>query len=444
MGVAGSLALWEDSQMTTFTFADLFAGIGGFHHALSSIGGRCVYAVEKDKAAAMVYEANWGMDPLGDVTTDGWLDKVTEKVDVLVAGFPCQPFSKGGKQLGMSEARGTLFYSICEALDAWKPRVVLLENVRNLAGPRHMHEWDVIIAALRELGYRVCDKPLIVSPHWLTSFEGGAPQSRERVFIMATLVAAGEDLEGDLTFKLGAKSSRPEWELVTDLPMQQETELDPGELLELTSGPLETAWISAWGDLVAEIRGTGELLPSFPIWYKSWYAGAGKESRALGDAAWKTKFVDLNEAWYLDHAELLDAWVSRWNVYDFPESRQKMEWQAQDATSIDDCLVQMRPSGLRVKKATHTGALVAIDQRPLVWSRGRRLSVRECARLQGLPEWFSFDAVPRRAAFKQLGNGVNAGVARAVFLSHVTHPDTVSALGLDDPIVLAAMEHTAP
>ncbi len=67
------------------------------------------------------------------------------KHDVLTAGFPCQPFSKSGQQRGMDEARGTLFWNICRVLEKRKPSLVILENVRNIAGPRHTHEWDVII-----------------------------------------------------------------------------------------------------------------------------------------------------------------------------------------------------------------------------------------------------------------------------------------------------------
>src|SRR5262245_59477425 len=142
------------STDASFTFVDLFAGIGGFHAALGSLGGKCVYASEIDEDAAEVYAQNWGMKPAGDLipaTTNGRMD--VPKHDVLTAGFPCQPFSKSGRQRGMDEARGTLFWNICNVLEKRRPSLVILENVRNIAGPRHTHEWEVIIRSLRELGY---------------------------------------------------------------------------------------------------------------------------------------------------------------------------------------------------------------------------------------------------------------------------------------------------
>ena len=101
-----------------FTFIDLFAGIGGFHAALSAAGGECVYAVEIDPAAAKIYQQNWGLDPLGDITQAANDEIVTVPGhDVLVAGFPCQPFSKSGAQRGMDETRGTLYWNILRIIE---------------------------------------------------------------------------------------------------------------------------------------------------------------------------------------------------------------------------------------------------------------------------------------------------------------------------------------
>ena len=113
----------------SFTFAELFAGIGGFHGALSAAGGKCVFASEIDKYAAEVYRRNWGITPEGDITKLD-LDSIPLH-DVLVGGFPCQPFSKSGKQLGMDETRGTLFWNITQVIKHCEPKIVLLENVRN-------------------------------------------------------------------------------------------------------------------------------------------------------------------------------------------------------------------------------------------------------------------------------------------------------------------------
>ena len=106
--------------------------------------------------------------------------------DVLCAGFPCQPFSKSGAQRGMDEARGTLFFNIASIIKAHHPKVVLLENVRNLIGPRHGHEWDVIIRDAPRGGLQRLGVARDLLPHLLPQHLGGTPQVRERVFITAT------------------------------------------------------------------------------------------------------------------------------------------------------------------------------------------------------------------------------------------------------------------
>lgn len=420
-----------------FTFVDLFAGIGGFHAALAGLGGECLLAVEKDPEAARVYAANWGMSALGDVTEPGWMDSVDRHVNVVAGGFPCQPFSKGGAQLGMSEARGTLFFEICKSLERWQPEIVLLENVRNLAGPRHTHEWAVIVASLRDLGYSVAEEPLIVSPHWLEDAEGGAPQNRERVYIVGTLVGKEEAWRraGDPgTVELVRKTSG--WQLAADLPLQSMAELTDLELEELSWSREERSWVAAWNNLVENLRARELEIPSFPIWVDVWGDGTVELDEL---PSWKAQLVNKNWSWYFDHSELLDIWAANWKVLSFPASRRKLEWQAQDAASFRGCLVQLRPSGLRVKKATHAGALVAIDQRPFIVDQGRRLSVRECARLQRFPEDFDFSSVSSRAAAKQLGNAVHVGSARKVFREHVLAPQTLRDLGVDHVLGRAAL-----
>ena len=102
----------------SFKYIDLFAGIGGFHAALSALGGECVMASEIDKDAVKIYRSNWGIKPKGDITqlaNESIVDVPDH--DVLVGGFPCQPFSKSGLQKGMDEARGTLFWNIARIIE---------------------------------------------------------------------------------------------------------------------------------------------------------------------------------------------------------------------------------------------------------------------------------------------------------------------------------------
>lgn len=181
-----------------FTFVDLFAGIGGFRIALEQLGGRCVYASEFDKSAQKTYGINHGVVPFGDITLQANKDLVPEGVDVLCAGFPCQPFSLAGLRKGFSdEAKGTLFFDLCDIIRAKHPRIILLENVQGLMSIHNRDEEgnrlpdktvDTILHILRDgLHYYVPE------PKVLNARNFGVPQNRERVFIVGFLERQGKN-----------------------------------------------------------------------------------------------------------------------------------------------------------------------------------------------------------------------------------------------------------
>ena len=409
----------------SFKFVDLFAGIGGFHGALSALGGKCVFASEIDKDAARVYLRNWGISPAGDITTlanEAVMD--VPKHDVLVGGFPCQPFSKSGKQLGMEETRGTLFWNIAQIIKARKPKLVLLENVRNIAGPRHEHEWIVIINTLRELGYRVTIKPFVVSPHQIHPLNGGSPQSRDRVFICATL-------QPTTVKKFSIDPGLPDldaiisnwdikkWNLDKDLPLDKNK--SSKILKEYGLSDQENMWLDAWGEFVTGFRGNfpDEKIPGFPLWVDAWIPRKKlRLKKSLPE--WKKNFLVKNSEFYDNHKKFLNLWLKRWNnLADFPPSRRKFEWQAQDLKSISQTIIHLRPSGIRCKPATYAPALVAITQTSIIGKSRRKLTVREAARLQGFPEWFDFLDQSKSQSYKQLGNAVNIGVVYNVLRAQV-------------------------
>lgn len=410
----------------SFRFIDLFCGIGGFHAALSALGGECVYAVDIDSAAAAVYERNWGLDPLGDITDVANEDDVlVPEHEVLCAGFPCQPFSKSGFQRGMEETRGTLYWNILRIIEARKPALVLLENVRNLAGPRHKHEWAIIIRTLREAGYLVSENPSIFSPHLLPPERGGKPHVRERVFVVAVRSDGLDEVWNPLIQPV--VEPRPvdgwnpqKWKLETDLPLDDECDVEGCELSEN-----EIYWIDAWNDFVLgmwELR-EGVRLPGFPLWGDDWIPESELQIPE-GTPKWKQDFLVKNARFYDEHREFIDAWTNRWAFYTdrFPASRRKFEWQAQDHPDLWSAVMQMRPTGIRAKRPTYLPALVAITQTSIIGSRRRRLSPREAARLQSLPDWFDFGGQSDSATYKQLGNGVSVAavwhVVREAVLAH--------------------------
>ena len=118
----------------TFTFIDLFAGIGGMRKAAEKVGGKCVQSVEIDDAACFTYEANFGMSPKGDITELKPRDESIKPHDLMLAGFPCQAFSLAGKRGGFADTRGTLFRDVADILRHKKPKAFVLENVKGLIG----------------------------------------------------------------------------------------------------------------------------------------------------------------------------------------------------------------------------------------------------------------------------------------------------------------------
>jgi DNA (cytosine-5)-methyltransferase 1 len=141
-----------------------------------------------------------------------------------------------------------------------------------------------------------------------------------------------------------------------------------------------------------------------------------------GTPDWKETFLRKNAEFYTKHQRVLDAWMKRTRIRDenlFPPSRRKFEWQAQDTMTLKETIMHFRPSGIRAKKPTYVPALVAITQTSIIGKQGRRLTVREGARLQGLPDWFDFVGQPNSASYKQLGNGVNVGVVYNVLKAQV-------------------------
>lgn len=163
------------NKMKHFTFIDLFAGIGGIRLPFDELGGECVFSSEWDKAAAATYAANFGETPAGDITQIP--AEMIPPHDLLLAGFPCQAFSIMGKMKGFEDTRGTMFFEIERILEYHRPRIVLLENVKQLVGHDKGRTFRVILERLASLGYHT---------KWqvLNALDFGLPQKRERVIIV--------------------------------------------------------------------------------------------------------------------------------------------------------------------------------------------------------------------------------------------------------------------
>lgn len=159
-----------------FTQIDLFAGIGGIRQGFQMHGGRTVFSSEWDKFAQKTYRINFGESPHGDITE---IDpKDIPNHDILLAGFPCQPFSNAGLKRGFEDTRGTLFFNIANILKEKRPKAFMLENVKNLTTHDKGNTFKVIMSILKELNYYVPE------PKVLNAYHFGSPQNRERIIIV--------------------------------------------------------------------------------------------------------------------------------------------------------------------------------------------------------------------------------------------------------------------
>lgn len=164
--------------LTGYTYIDLFCGIGGFHLALSSFGASCVFASDINKEAQISYQKNFGIQPYGDITKISVRDIPAH--DILCAGFPCQPFSISGNQQGFDDehGRGRLFFNIIDIIREHHPKMVLLENVKNLEKHDGGKTLLRIRTELKNNGYTVFNSVLCAADY-------NIPQARHRIYIIA-------------------------------------------------------------------------------------------------------------------------------------------------------------------------------------------------------------------------------------------------------------------
>lgn len=375
-------------------YIDLFCGIGGFHQALSDLGGECVYACDIDHNCREVYYENYGIMPDNDIT------KVDPKdipdYDMLCAGFPCQAFSKAGKRLGFEDStKGTLFFDVMRFAKYHKPKYMLLENVRNLVSHDNGNTWKIIYNSITEAGYNTLEKPVIFSPHYI-----GIPQHRERVFIMCVR----NDINKTIDFDFDKSNIEP---CPIDSILQDDSEIDNIDKYRLSNEQI--GLLDLWNEFIKNIK--SDTLPSFPIWTE-WF-----DNVKIVDIAypkWKKDIIIKNLSLYAENKVFLDRWLTKAkkNLLFFG-AKAKLEWQAgnMDNPDIWSQLIQFRPSGIRIKRNDYFPALVAINQTSIIGKKKRYITPRECARLQSFPDTFKISENDTEA-YKQFGNSVNVDVVK--------------------------------
>lgn len=397
-----------------FKFVDLFAGIGGFHQAMRYLGGECVMVSEINEACINTYKLNFNTkDIRGDVRK---IDPTTiPNFDVLCAGFPCQPFSKAGAQEGFNDKkRGNLFYVIMDILDAHQEvKFIILENVRNLADKSE--NWDIIKTELMKRNFYITEEPVILSPH-----NFGIPQVRERVYILGIR----KDIRNENILTNGFIH-------ISDLELEEHKNKDNCKLGDawtilnsyvsddyLISDEQELM-INAWDEFRIN---TGIKTIGYPIWINSFGVGIKYNKvfrRKLNYEDmpnWKKRFVDNNRKLYLDNKEFIDQWIKKYDMMNRIKLYQKFEWNCgTDVDNIRNTIIQIRQSGIRVKRPTYYPSLVAMVNTPIIWDKQknhfRRITPQEAANLQNFNKRYKFSGSDKQA-YRQLGNSVNVRVLK--------------------------------
>lgn len=314
-------------------YAEFCTGVGGFRLGIemSGINLKSVYANEIDDSCEKTYKRNFGVSfdskDLFQVDPHSIPD-----IDMLCAGFPCQPFSVAGKELGFDDARGTIFFQLVEILKCKKPGVVFLENVPNLKRHDKGRTFKVIISKLEEIGYRV-------SSTVLDSTYFGVPQSRSRVYIVGILEEKYGKRDIGFTDKITEKT-----------PLRPF--LIPGD----NSIPVTARWNE----------------------YIDYYLGLKTENQMS---------------------------------FEVPRTRKQLERIAPNC-DLTDCVFQVRSSGVRALSLDNPLPTLTVLNSgggahiPVMSRERRHLSIGEMRRVMGFPDNYSFDAVSRTDAAKQLANAV--------------------------------------
>ena len=386
---------------TPLIFIDLFCGIGGFHQSLSKIGATCALACDIDESCRNNYEKNYGIKPVKNIKDIN--ENTIPNFDILCGGFPCQPFSNGGKKQTFQDKRGLLFDEIMRLAKAKQPSFMFLENVKHILKVSDGEVLKYIEEQIDLHGYVL--QRFQMSPH-----EYGIPQQRERVYFVCVRkdIYIGSPIVLDIP-----ETTTLDISTILDKPSEIEDKYKlQGDILHV---------LEAWDEMVQQFE-EGETLSPTILIHDAYRNYTDEEFSTL--ANWRKEYMiknkrlidkyrDIFREWYNKHKMLL----SKREIYG------KLEWQVgkvKKNDSIFNYFIQIRQSGIRVKKAKYFPTLVAISQIPIYGKEKRYITPRECARLQSFPDTYILSKNDKHS-YKQFGNSVNVTNVTTVIESTLKH-----------------------
>ena len=417
-----------ESVPARMKFADVFAGLGGFHLGLANAGGfECVFASELDEELRKLYRKNFDMDVHGDIT------KVDEKTipehDILCAGFPCQPFSLAGRKNGRKcPASGKLIDEVIRIANYHRPDLILLENVPNILTISDGAFWRYLKKSFEALGYELIFK--VISPEDI-----GIPQNRRRIFIL------GSRRHGLVDKFTWPEVSQKNKTSINDIlePWRSHRKLEHNKTAQLTHwqqlltdcslGYLPSVSIVApefGADYPIDSR--GKSLSEMRRYHGSYgvsledcrtreelYNQLPSYTRKSGHIPkWLLQSVEYSRALYAKNAAFLTDWSP--GLDKLNNSWQILEWRGYgDIHDLSKHILQFRPSGIRVMKMERAPSLVAMTptQIPIIGSDMRYMAKHEAARLQHLHK-LRYMHDNDRKAFGAFGNAVNAKIVEVI------------------------------
>lgn len=419
-------------------FVDLFAGIGGIRlgavQALSKHGieSQCVLSSEIDVNACQTYELNFHEYPKGDI------HEITEveEFDFLLAGFPCQPFSYAGKRKGFGDTRGTLFFEIERLLEKYKPKAFLLENVRGLYTHDGGRTFNTIITKLHELGYGTYDL-------LLNSSEFGVPQNRVRLYILGI---KGNTPKMSLVTNLGSSDSHKFKKEYTQIGLfsdnQQIEKCTVGDIIEekvadkyYCSLEFENQLRSVIGNDLSKLHGYrlidyrgGQSLHSWELGKKGKCSKAeinfmnllikNRRKPVFGkDKDGKKLTLEQIKTFYKedDILDVMDSLIQKTYL-----KEENGRYNPVCGNMSFEVFKFLDPDSVSITLTSSDANRLGIIQN----NRPRRITPRECARLQGFPESFLVNPTDT-FAYKQFGNSVSVPVIEAVVNDFIEQNNSV-------------------